>query len=278
MTYSRNVKFRKMGKRAAIETWQDLFAKYQRIIGDRSLLKAQHDAFRNSRCANIADPAVRGRYTPIQNDSWVDLTELSCERLRMMPSPTEPLASPDCNSGFPYASKMRPQLYASLRNMTNHLDDLSATFGFSKQDISIRIFEAFRDLKTQEMLFNEQVSRILSDQPDMSLEEAESHASRWVSPVKDNVPVHSTGLAVDLRLWNNRKDQFLDLGSFGVIWTTNKVAPTFCEEITLEQKLNRLFCLIAAERAGLTNYPFEFWHFSIDDAYSKWSLKLISHE
>lgn len=42
----------------------------------------------------------------------------------------------------------------------------------------------------------------------ISREEAESEASKWVSPYKNNVPVHSTGAAIDIRLWDNVQAPF----------------------------------------------------------------------
>lgn len=47
----------------------------------------------------------------------------------------------------------------------------------------------------------------------------------------------------------------------------SQLAPTFSEGITDTQKHNRLYCLIAAERADLTNYVYEWWHFSFGDRY-----------
>lgn len=38
-------------------------------------------------------------------------------------------------------------------------------------------------------------------------------------------------------------------------------------------KRNRLYCLIAAERAGLTNYIYEFWHFPSGDRYDAYWRK-----
>ena len=114
------------------------------------------------------------------------------------------------------------------------------------------------------------MERIRGENPGLTIEEAGSEAARWVSPVKNNVPVHSTGLAVDIRLWCEHGLDYLDMGTFGVIWETNRIAPTFSEQASIEQKTNRFLCLIAAERAGLTNYPFEFWHYSAGDAYARW--------
>lgn len=90
----------------------------------------------------------------------------------------------------------------------------------------------------------------------------------------NNIPVHSTGAAIDIRLWDTKNEQFVDMGSFGVIWGVNASAPTFSEDLTDEQKSNRLFALIAATQAGLVNYSYEYWHFSYGDRYASfWKKK-----
>ena len=60
---------------------------------------------------------------------------------------------------------------------------------------------------------------------------------------------------------------FIDMGKFVVIWGPNVNAPTFSENISYEQKKNRLYLLMAATMTGLTNYVYEFWHFSYRDQY-----------
>lgn len=46
-------------------------------------------------------------------------------------------------------------------------------------------------------------------------------------------------------------------------------APTFSthESITDEQIKNRFLFLVAATEAGLTNYVYEWWHYSFGDRY-----------
>ncbi|MBJ7449842.1 MAG: D-alanyl-D-alanine carboxypeptidase family protein, partial [Parachlamydiales bacterium] len=140
-------------------------------------------------------------------------------------------------------------------------------FGYEHGQVDILVFEGMRDLGTQKMLFEKKLDEILLLNPDLSFEMAEEETAKWISPVKNNTPVHSTGAAVDIRLWDNKNSCFLNLGPFGVIWGDSQLASTFSENITDSQKNNRLYCLIAAEKAGLTNYVYEWWHFSFGDRY-----------
>lgn len=107
---------------------------------------------------------------------------------------------------------------------------------------------------------------------------AEQETAKWVSPYKNNVPVHSTGAAVDIGLWDNKMEDFLDMGTFGAIWGKNNNAPTFSENTTDNQKRNRLYCLVAAETVGLTNYLYEFWHFSSGDRYEAYWNKDLNEK
>lgn len=185
----------------------------------------------------------------------------------MLPDPTTPFEAARFNSGLANASKMRMGVFTKLKLMLTALDELAPSFGYAAAQIEIMVFEGLRDLETQKMLFEKKMAEILSSKPDLTVEMAEQETSKWVSPYKNNVPVHSTGGAIDIRLWDSKTEMFLDMGTFGVIWGPNDNAPTFSENITDVQKQNRLYCLIAAEKAGLTNYVYEFWHFSSGDRY-----------
>jgi D-alanyl-D-alanine dipeptidase len=195
----------------------------------------------------------------------------------MLPTPNLPFEQPFLNSGLPSASKMRVGLYRKLQTMIASLDTLSQAFGYEPGQICIRVFEGLRDLSTQNMLFQKKLEEILVKNPHFAMEEAERETAKWVSPVKNNVPVHSTGGAVDIRLWDDHRGEFLDMGIFGVIWGANETGPTFSENISDEQKKNRLYCLLAAEQAGLTNYSYEFWHFSSKDRYAIYWTKESEH-
>lgn len=250
--------------------WPSLFGRHRSIISAHSLIESQFRRFIEGTCPKIADAEIRSLWSPIADDSWVDFAHSPPLRVQMMPNPPHPFAGPGFNSGFPHASRVRSHVASALVGMVDELDRISPAFGYATGSISIRVFEGLRDLETQANLYAEQVDRIRREHPEFTVEEAESEASRWVSPVKNNVPVHSTGLAVDIRLWNEQSRDFLDMGTFGVIWEANRIAPTYSEQASVEQRNNRLLCLIAAERAGLTNYPFEFWHYSAGDAYARW--------
>jgi zinc D-Ala-D-Ala dipeptidase len=256
----------------ANKTWEQLLAEYDAHMSndDKKLLLRQHAAFAAGRSPIIAAPEIKSIAIADTGEPIIDVRKYSVARLGILPDSPEqiPFSAPYYNSGLANASKMRSAIFARLVTMVTHLDDLSQPFGYQPGQVAIKLFEGLRDLKTQEQLFNKKVQEILTQNISLTQEEAEKEASKWVSPIKNNVPVHATGAAVDIRLWDTKNQEFLDMGIFGVIWGANPGAPTFSESITDTQKKNRLYCLLAARRAGLVNYSYEFWHYSAGDRYA----------
>ncbi len=246
-------------------SWPELFQKYQPLFEQYpalEIIKRQQAAFARGEAPAIAHPDVRSIPIVENHESLVDVREIHNPRITMMPDPATPFESDACNSGLPSASKVRKTVYASVAAMIPNLDTLSPHFGYEPAEVSIKVFEGLRDLKTQEMLFNNKKAEIMAANMGMTDEQADAETSKWVSPVKNNVPVHSTGAAIDFRLWNEKKKEYLDLGKFGVIWGANPSVPTYSEDISDTQKRNRLYLQMAAALAGLTNYHNEYWHFS----------------
>jgi D-alanyl-D-alanine dipeptidase len=237
------------------------------------LIAAQHSAYSEQRAPKIADPVIKA--IPIEEcgEALVDVTRAGDPRITMMPSPQTPFASPECNSGYAAAPMIRETVFTKLQTMLTWLDALAPAYGFSPGTIDIKVFEGLRSLKTQAMLFDSKVEEVRQANPTMTEEEIINETSKWLSPTKNNTPVHSTGGAVDIRLWNTQTQAFVDMGMFGVIWGRNDAAPTYSEDATSEQKRNRLYLLTAAMSAGLVNYPFEWWHFSTGDRYASYWLE-----
>lgn len=253
-------------------TWKDLFAGRRELLktGEGAAVFRQYELFSAGSAPKVVDPKIKEIPIYENGEELIDLKTIFDPRIGMMPNPVKPFGSPDCNSGLANASKLRQGIFLRLEKMADALDVLAPSFGFEAGQIGIKIFEGLRDLSTQKTLYDRKLAEILSLSPELSLEEAHQETCKWVSPVENNIPVHSTGAAVDIRLWDNYSRAFLDLGPFGVIWGPNPHAPTFSEGIARSQKLNRLYGAMSAARAGLTNYFYEYWHFSSGDRYDAW--------
>ncbi len=234
------------------------------------LLGAQCASFAQEAAPKIVDLAIKNIPIIESYEPLVDVKEMHDARITMLPAPNHTFASPYCHSGFEAASKIRHTLFLKLQEMVKQLDLFAPQFGYQKGQVDIKVFEGLRDIKTQQTLFDNKTKEIHAANPAMSEEEVFSEACKWVSPVRNNIPVHSTGGAVDIRLWDNKAQKFIDMGPFGVIWGKNTIAPTFSEDITDMQRNNRLYQMIAATQAGLINYLYEYWHFSCGDRYASY--------
>lgn len=253
-------------------SWEQIFAEKKNLMSNPSsqIIADQYVAFGQNSAPIIAAPSITKITILNSNESLIDLKQIKHPRIKMAPEPPDGRAfkGPMYNSGLPNCSKMRLNVWKRLQQVPTYLDQFAKTFGYAPDTINIMLFEGLRDLKTQAMLFNNKVKEIRLNNPKLSLEEAETEASKWVSPVKNNVPAHATGAAIDIRLWNSKTETFVDLGTFGVIWEPNQSASTFSDKISDTQKRNRLYLLLACAAAGLVNYPYEYWHFSYGDRYA----------
>lgn len=258
-------------------SWHEILREKEELFkehADYSIIKEQYNAYVDNRAPFIAHSVITSIPISENGQELVDIKDQHNPRIEMLPDGPEnkPFSKPYYNSGLPSGSKIRADVYKRLEKMVQYLDELAPKFNYKPGMISIKVFEGLRNLKTQEQLFQNKFNEIKKENPEKSNEEIEQETAKWVSPIKNNIPVHSTGAAIDIRLWNAETNNFLDLGKFGVIWGTNNEAETFSENCNDTQKLNRLYMLMTAARAGLTNYSYEYWHFSAGDRYAAyWS-------
>jgi len=249
------------------KTWDDIF----KAFDPRSeVIEEQYKAHVAQQLLPIAHHAIRSVPIVDNNERLVDIRNTKHPRISMLPNAPDgqPFAGPQYNAGFEHSSKMRHTLWVSLVKMIKHLDGLSPSCGYQPGSLSIKVFEGLRDLESQQKLFDNKLAEIKKQNPSMTDEAADRETATWVSPTENNVPAHSTGAAIDIRLWNSSTKDFVDTGTFGVIWGPNDNAHTFSANTTPTQKRNRLLLLTAADRAGLTNYTYKHWHFSTGDRYA----------
>lgn len=255
--------------------WDQLIVGKKDAISEKTytLITKQYEAVILGSAPKVVDACIKSIPILEAGELLVDVNTMQNKRITMLPNPYSAFASPDCNSGLPSASKIRKTVFEKLEQMLLELDRLAPFFGYESGQIDIKVFEGLRDIATQEMLFNNKVQEIKSANAQLTNEEVFAEACKWVSPVVNNVPVHSTGAAIDIRLWDTQKGEFIDLGKFGVVWGKNLHAPTFSSEVSLSQKNNRLLMICAATQAGLINYCYEFWHYSSGDRYASYWTK-----
>lgn len=139
--------------------------------------------------------------------------------------------------------------------------------------VFIRLYEAYRSLDVQQMLFAQEQARVRQRAPHLYDDDVFEEATRLVSAVRFpdgsySIPPHNTGAAVDVELvdWAG---QALDFGMDIHRW--NEADPDLCltdaKGLSEQAHENRQLLLRVMTEAGFVNYPQEWWHFSYGDRY-----------
>ena len=171
--------------------WNEVLERHNELLSNKNIVVKQYEAVSKSEAPAIVDSRIKGIPICENYEELIDLRLLKVERISMMPQPNNPFEGPVFNSGLPNASKMRASVFLKLQGMMDQLDKLAIDFGYEPGQVDILVFEGLRDLGTQKMLFDKKLEEILLLNPDMSFEAAEKETAKWVSPVKNNTPVHS---------------------------------------------------------------------------------------
>jgi len=170
---------------------------------------------------------------------------------------------PECPATAPDYTRMREGIYKRMLKAQSLLPE----------GIYIRLYEGYRSLDVQQMLFNDELARVRQRQPDFADDELFEEATRMVSAVtfpdgSHNVPPHNTGAAVDLELVDS-KGVALEFGMDIHRWT--EVDPNLCftmaRGLSDEAVSNRKLLVDVMSAAGFVNYPQEWWHFSYGDKF-----------
>lgn len=137
----------------------------------------------------------------------------------------------------------------------------------------IRLYEGFRSLEVQQMLFEQEYKRIAARFPHEPHQFHFLETTRLVSPVTNldgsqNIPVHNTGGAVDLEIIT-QDGQLVDMGMALKDWCNvePELCLTECKIISNTAQQNRKLLLEVMRAYGFVNYPTEWWHFSYGDRY-----------
>ena len=170
---------------------------------------------------------------------------------------------PECEATQNSYTKLRRSIYEKLCAAQNTLPN----------NWRFRIYEGFRSLEVQKLLFDWVSEKIDRENPDLSPLNRFRKITELVSPLEDlngnkNIPVHNTGAAVDLEIIDINGD-LVDMGMAVKDWIL--VDPRLCYTdsplISEIAKKNREILSKAMGDQGFVGYPFEFWHFSFGDRY-----------
>lgn len=202
----------------------------------------------------ISDPKILS--IPIQESTepWFDLRKQ--DSIVLGPSPEIPN-----NQDYTY---LRKTVYEKLKLAQSKLPP-----GYH-----FCLYEGYRSLALQKILFETQFSNVKQRHPDWNEKDIFFETIKLVSPVVNldrtlNVPPHSTGAAIDVYLLN-AQGEAIDMGIYPKDWMVDKdgrLSLTASTYISNEAKKNRQIMSEVLSAVGFVNYPTEYWHWSYGDRY-----------
>lgn len=147
------------------------------------------------------------------------------------------------------SSRTRKEKTAYLRKTVAEM--VCRARSYLPKDMTFIIGDAWRPQYVQEEIFQRFAKRLTIKE-----------AKKYVAPYKGkHASGHMTGGAVDLRLWkNNRK---IPMKNSKLTYQEN--AKSFQPKLPLYIQKNRQIMFNALHKAGLSNFPKEYWHWSYGD-------------
>lgn len=136
------------------------------------------------------------------------------------------------------------------------------------------LYEGYRSLSLQKMLFEHRFEKIKQHHADWSEHALFTETIKLVSPVVNqdgskNIPPHSTGGAIDVYLIDDQ-GQPVAMGIHPKDWMDDEdgsVSLTASTIISAEAQHHRKIMSEVLSTVGFVNYPTEYWHWSYGDRY-----------
>ncbi|WP_225316576.1 M15 family metallopeptidase [Legionella longbeachae] len=171
--------------------------------------------------------------------------------------------SPEIPNNTDY-TKLRKTVYEKLKQAQKLLP----------KGLRFCLYEGYRSLQLQEMLFDARYAKVKQQHPAWSQAQLFHETTKLVSPVinldsSKNVPPHSTGGAIDVYLINGNGEE-VDMGIHPKDWMADlngTLSLTNSDVISKEAKHYRHIMSEVLSRVGFVNYPTEYWHWSYGDRY-----------
>ena len=168
--------------------------------------------------------------------------------------------------------KLRSGLVDRLRKAQENLRKITGC-----EDWRIKIWDGYRTLKTQQLLYIEYFNRLKVAHPTLSDDEIKSKVEIFVSfPSYDpsKPPPHNTGGAVDLTLVD-AEGRDVPMGTAFDEFDENSFTDHFSSEGGQFHE-NRMHLKGIMEEVGFKNYHEEWWHFSYGD--QGWAMQTGADE
>jgi D-alanyl-D-alanine dipeptidase len=130
------------------------------------------------------------------------------------------------------------------------------------EGITFIIGDAWRPQYVQQEIMKKFIKRFSKKYPNLPKTKIVEEAEKYVAPANGKYASgHMTGGAVDLRLW--KKGRKVPMKSSKLIYQEN--AKSFQPKLPKYIQKNREIMFNALKKAGLSNCPREYWHWSYGD-------------
>lgn len=171
--------------------------------------------------------------------------------------------SPEIPNNTDY-TKMRRTVYEKLVQALSLLP----------KGIKLCVYEGYRSLSLQRLLFDNRFSKVRDLHPNWSKDQVFDETTKLVSSVKNkdgsqNIPPHSTGAAIDVYLIDEAGHP-VDMGIQVKDWMDDEdgsLSQTDLRTISAEARHYRDIMNEALLAVSFINYPTEYWHWSYGDRY-----------
>ncbi|QQV75600.1 D-alanyl-D-alanine dipeptidase [Rickettsia tillamookensis] len=207
-----------------------------------------------SKIVSIVDPQVLAIPIKENQDALIDLKNQKIIAFG---------DSPEIPNNTDY-TKIRLTVYNKLVEAQNMLP----------QGLRFCLYEVYRSLALQEMIFNKRYNEVKKEYPYYNSDKIFLESIRLVSPVVNldgshNIPPHSTGGAIDIYLLDEQGN-VVDMGIHPKDWIKDiegLLSKTDSNIISQKAKYYRKIMSNVLIKSGFVNYPTEYWHWSYGDRY-----------
>ena len=149
--------------------------------------------------------------------------------------------------------RIRRQVYEMMKKAQKRLP----------QGMHFMVFEAYRPLARQKMLWNRTNTALRQQYPDMPEKELHALTETFTAdPFNGIGSGHQACCAIDISLCDSSGEEF-DMGT--KMHEFNEFTKTETAGLKPDVIRNRKILKDALEKEGLINYPAEWWHFSYGD-------------
>ncbi|MFA5967622.1 MAG: M15 family metallopeptidase [Patescibacteria group bacterium] len=163
--------------------------------------------------------------------------------------------------------RLRREKTAYLRKTVANM--LHKAQGYLPQGVNFTIGDAWRPQYIQEEIFDEFIARFSKTHPKWSKQRVLQEVNKYVADSKGKwASGHMTGGAVDLRLIKNGRK--VPMKSSKLNYQENALSHQ--SKLPAYLRRNRQVMFAALTKAGLSNYPKEYWHWSYGDI--QWARRL----